>query len=84
MERVPVFMLLVQGVSATMTTPTFESFRTVLTGWIFAGRRTVTRMILAAGPLADKHYSSYHRLFSAARWSLDSVGLALFDVVRPF
>jgi hypothetical protein len=84
MELVPGFMLIVQGLSATMTTPTFESFTTVLAGWIFAGRRTVTRMILAAGPLADKHYSSYHRLFSTARWSLDSVGLALFDVVTPF
>ena len=84
MELVPGFMLIVQGLSATMTTPTFDSFTTVLAGWIFAGRRTVTRMILAAGPLADKHYSSYHRLFSAARWSLDSVGLALFDVVMPF
>jgi DDE superfamily endonuclease len=84
MELVPGFMWLVQGLSATMTAPTFDSFTTVLAGWIFAGRRTVTRMILAAGSAADKHYSSYHRLFSAARWSLDGVGLALFDVVEPF
>jgi DDE superfamily endonuclease len=84
MELVPGFMLLVQGLSATMTIPTFNSFVTVLAGWVFAGRRTVTRMILAAGPAADKHYSSYHRLFSAARWSLDAVGLALFDLIAPF
>jgi DDE superfamily endonuclease len=77
-------MLLVQGLSATMTAPTFESFVTVLAGWVFAGRRTVTRMILAAGATADKHYSSYHRLFSAARWSLDAVGLALFDLVAAW
>jgi hypothetical protein len=56
MELVPGFMLLVQGLSVTMTAPTFNSFATVLAGWVFAGRRTVTRMILAAGPLADKHY----------------------------
>ena len=31
-----------------MTTPTFERFVTVLIGWVFARRRTVTRMILAA------------------------------------
>jgi hypothetical protein len=37
-------------------------------------------MILAAGDLADKHYSSYHRVFSAARWSLDRVGLGVFDL----
>jgi hypothetical protein len=81
MELVPGFTALLQGLSATMTVPSFTSFSTVVTGWIFAGRRTVTRMILAAGSAADKHYSSYHRLLSAARWSLDAVGLALFDLV---
>lgn len=84
MELVPGFMALVQGLSSTMTAPTFASLTTVLSGWVFAGRRTVTRMILAAGLAADKHYSSYHRLFSAARWSLDALGLAMFTLVEPF
>jgi hypothetical protein len=84
MELVPGFTELLQGLSATMTTPTFHSLVTVLTGWVFASKRTVTRMILAAGSAADKHYSSYHRLLSAARWSLDAVGLALFDLLAPY
>ena len=84
MELVPGFVLLLQGLSTTMTTPTFSSLTTVLTGWVFASRRTVTRMILAAGEGAEKHFSSYHRLFSAARWSLDAVGLALFDLLAPY
>jgi hypothetical protein len=83
MELVPGFTELLQGLSATMTTPTFHNLVTVLTGWVFASKRTVTRMILGAGERADKHYSTYHRLFSAARWSLDAVGLALFDLVAP-
>ena len=83
MELVPDFVVLLQGVAATMTGPTFESFVTIVTGWVLAQRRTVTRMILAAGEAADKHYSSYHRLFSAARWSLDAIGLALFDLIEP-
>jgi hypothetical protein len=70
MELVPGFTALLQGLSAAMTTPTFQSLVTVLTGWVFASKRTMRRMILAAGPLADKHYSSYHRLLSAAHWSL--------------
>lgn len=84
MELVPGFTALLQGLSTTMTTPTFHSLVTVLTGWVFASKRTVTRMILAAGSAADKHYSSYHRLLSAAHWSLDAVGLALFDLVAPY
>jgi len=77
-------MLLLQGLSPTMTTPTFASLTTMLSGWVFARRHTVTRMILAAGGLADKHFSSYHRLFSRARWSLDTLGLAVFDLMQNF
>jgi DDE superfamily endonuclease len=84
MELVPSFVWLLQELSPTMTSPTFASLTTVLTGWLFAGRRTITRMILAAGKEAGKHFSSYHRLFSAARWSLDHLGLAVFDVVAPW
>ena len=84
MELVPGFAQLLQPLALTMTAPTFDSLLTVLTGWVFASRRTVTRMILAAGSLAEKHYSSYHRVFSAARWSLDAVGLAVFDLIEPW
>ena len=84
MELVPGFVLLLQGLSATLTAPTFASLTTVLTGWVFASRHTVTRMILAAGSAADKHYSSYHRLFNAARWSLDALGLAVFALIEPY
>jgi hypothetical protein len=83
MECVPGFVALLQGLSSTVTAPSFVSLTTVLTGWVFAGRRVVTRMIVAAGTTADKHFSSYHRLFSAARWSLDAVGLAVFDLITP-
>lgn len=84
MELVPGFIQLLQPLASTMTMPTFDSLTTLVTGWVFARRRTVTRMIVAAGDSAGKHYSSYHRVFSAARWSLDAVGLAVFDLLRPF
>ena len=65
MELVPSFMLLLQGLSATMAVPTFANLTTVLTGWVFASRHTVTRMILAAGGTAEKDFSSYHHSLSA-------------------
>jgi len=82
MELVPEFAALLQPFARAMTGPTFESLTTLMAGWVLARRRTMTRMILAAGGLADKHYSSYHRVFSAARWSLDQVGLAVFDLIE--
>ena len=84
MELVPGFYALLQALSATMTRPTFESFTAIVTGWIFAPRRIITRMILAAGDGGAKHYSSYHRVFSLARWSLDRVGLTVFDLIVPW
>jgi len=84
MELVPGFVALLQGLSMTMTKPTFESFTTIACGWVLASRRTITRMILAAGESAEKHFSSYHRLFSQASWSLDGLGLAVFDLIEPW
>jgi SRSO17 transposase len=66
-----------------MTAPTFASFMTLLSGWVFARRCTVTGMILAAQAVGTKHHSAYHRVFSAARWSLDELGLAVFGLLAP-
>lgn len=66
MELVPGFVSLLPGLSMTMTAPTLASLTTILTGWVFASRRTITRMILVAGDAAGKHFSSDHRVFSAA------------------
>ena len=87
MSLVPSFLDLLQPLSCAMTCPTFDSFLTVLSGWVFARRRTVTGMVVAAGAVGDgpghKHHSAYHRLFAAARWSLDELGLAVSGLVLP-
>ncbi len=83
MSLVPSFVDLLQPLSCVMTTPTFDSFLTVMTGWIFARRHTVTGMILAADAVGTKHHSAYHRLFAAARWSLDELGLAVLALILP-
>ncbi len=90
MELVPSFVDLVQQVAPVFTAPTFNSFLTVLTGWVFARRRIVTRMIEAAdavkvpGRDGVKHHSAFHRVFSAARWSRDELGLAVFGSIEPW
>ena len=78
MALVPSFLALLQPLAGVMTAPSFASFVTLLTGWVFARRRTVTRLIVAAGAVGSKHHSSFHRFFAAARWSLDELGLAVF------
>jgi SRSO17 transposase len=83
MTLVSSFMEIVQQVSFVMTTPTFVSFATLVAGWVFARRRTVTGMILAADAVDHKHHSAFHRVFATARWSLDELGLAVFDRILP-
>ena len=83
MTLVSSFVLMLQPLAPVMTTPTFSSFVTLLAGWVFARRRTVTGMIQAAGAVTRKHHSAYHRVFAAAQWSLDELGLAMLGLILP-
>src|SRR5262249_46178769 len=84
MSLIDSFLKLVKPLSVVMTQPSFCSFLTMLAGWVFAGRRTVTGMIRGAGAVGKKHHCSYHRLFATAQWSLDELGLALFALLLPW
>jgi len=84
MELVTSFEVVLQSLSSVMTVPSFQTWLTLVTGWIFARRRTVTQMIVAAGALEGKHFSSFHRFFSQAAWSRDDLGLAVFGLLRPW
>jgi len=33
--------------------------------------------------VGPEHFSSYHRVFSTARWSIDALGLAVFEMAKP-
>ncbi len=83
MSLVTSFAVLLQPLAVVMTTPSFENLSTLLVGWAFAPRRTITGMLLAIGTGVRKHHSAFHRLFAQARWSLDRFGLAVFDLIEP-
>jgi hypothetical protein len=80
---VPSFVALVPPLAWTMRAPSFQSFLTLLTGWIFAPRRTVAAMLVASGVAGARHHAAYYRVFSAASWSLDQLGLILFRLLVP-
>lgn len=82
MSLVASFTEIVQGLSFAMSAPVFSRFMIVLTGWIFAPRRTITGMLVAAGVAETMHHAAFHRVFSAARWSLDQLGLIVFVILR--
>lgn len=84
MSLVTSFVVFLQPLAVVMTCPSFGNAMTLLAGWIFAPRRTVTGMITAAGAVGLKHHSTFHRLFSSARWSLDRAGLVVFGLILPW
>lgn len=84
MTLVPSFEVLVQGLAGVMTAPSLQTFRWLVTGWVFGARRTITGMIVAAGVVGHKHHASFHRFFAAARWSLDELGLGLFGLLAAW
>jgi len=54
---------------------------TVLCTVAETGQRTVCGMLAGAGLATSWSHDRAHRFFSAARWSIDQIGLIVFDLV---
>lgn len=79
---VSTFPVLLQSFATCFTAQSFESFVTLMSGWVLnLGRHTVTGTIRAVGAVGLKHISSFHRFFSRGQWNTDEVGLTLARLV---
>lgn len=79
MDVATTFLPLLQVFSSAMTQPTFKTFTTLLAGWLLTPQRTIMGMVRASGE--ERHHAAFHRLFASARWSIDQVALAVFDLI---
>lgn len=62
--------------------PSFDNFVVLTAGFVHAlGGHRITDALRAAGPAASKHYTTYYRFFSRARWSLDELGFCLVGLL---
>ena len=67
------------------TRPSFASFWALTCAWILcSGRRSLTRLIQSAQLTEFKHFCSFPRFFSQARWNLDDLGRGIFQFLLPF
>lgn len=73
------FLPVLQVFATGMTQPTFQNLLILVYGWLLAPRRTIIGMVRGSG--TDRHHAAFHRLFASARWSIDAVGLAVFDLI---
>lgn len=61
---------IIEQFAGAFTRPTYQRFVHLLVGAIITmGRRTVSHILWGIPSLMHGHFSSYHRFFSAARWS---------------
>ena len=75
----------IQQFASCFTRPSFQTFRVIAAGWLLGcGRRTVTHVLLMGGGLKTKTFSCYHRFFSQARWTVDSLGRVIVAMVLAF
>lgn len=73
---------LLDAFAGCFTTPTFEVFQAMVIGLVAqSGQRTVCGMLTGAGLATTWSHHRAHRFFSAARWSVDQIGLIVFDLV---
>lgn len=84
MTLVSSFEVQLQGFAGAFSNRSFRHLITIVTGWVLCRRRAVTQMLVAAGVVGAIHHSIFHRFFSAARWSLDRLGLIVFGMIEPY
>jgi DDE superfamily endonuclease len=79
------FTPLLLALQPCFTQPSFSSFWALTCAWILcSGRRSLTRVIQSGQLGRFKHFSSFHRFFSQARWNLDDLGHCIFQLLLPF
>ncbi len=74
MELTVTFMVLLEGFRPVFTSPSYSTFRLLMSGWILSVRhRYVTDLIVSSDSVDNGHFSDYHRFFSHAKWEIDNL-----------
>jgi hypothetical protein len=82
MECAESFTTLLSEFRCVFTAPSFLTFVCLMTGWVLTHRRRyVTELIWSSGSTQWGHHSCYHRFFSQAAWSLDTLCEVLAKLV---
>lgn len=76
------FVTLLRRFRPAFTRPSYVNFVVLIAGFVHAlGGHRLTDALRAAGPAATKHFTTYYRFFSHARWCQDELGFALVELI---
>jgi hypothetical protein len=82
---VSAWTVLIQQFACTFTAATARTWQQLAWGWVLhRGPATVTGIYRTLGRWADRHWTVYHKFFSRAAWSLETLSACLLrQVIRP-
>jgi hypothetical protein len=76
------FEVLLQSFAPVFTSPSFVTFRLLMTGWVLSTRhRYVTDLIVSSDSVGHGHFSDDHRFFSQAAWKIDNLWRLLAKLI---
>jgi len=82
MDLTQSFQILLLTFSPVFTEPSFETFRSLMAGWIASPRhRYITDLIISSDSVGNGHFSNYHRFFSQASWDIDQLWKLLAQLI---
>jgi hypothetical protein len=82
MELTKSFEVLLQPFAPVFTSPSFVTFRLLMTDWVLSTRhRYITDLIVSSGSVCHGHFSDDHRFFSQAAWKIDNLWRLLAKLI---
>jgi hypothetical protein len=82
MELTDSFLSLLRQFESVFTSPTFQTFLQIASGWLLSQRQLfITEIIFAGGNVGNGHWSRFHRFFSHAVWDVDVLAFHLAKMV---
>src|ERR1700687_2245137 len=85
MELTQSFLDLLQHFTPVFTTPTFQTFLQICSGWILSHRhRYITDVIFSGGNIGNGHWARFPRFFSDTSWDLEVLNMCRAWLVARF
>jgi hypothetical protein len=82
MSGLPAAEPLAKAIAPAFTKPTLKRFLVLMTGLIVTmGRHTVSRALRVVWPHLDGHFTSYHRIYSQAKYSMWKLALGMLRLI---
>jgi DDE superfamily endonuclease len=81
-QLIPGFAALVEGCREGFHPQVFQTFQTLIAGWIVCvGPRTISEVWQATGLAARRHHDTAYAVFHSAVWEWDDLGIVLTTLI---